>query len=95
MNINIQNSHRATIQTKFIPCTNFRPSRVKAWCQRGSLFMSWEDALNSAENHERAARLLIERFIKEDGGEEKCGWAGDWIMGATVDTTGYVFVVAP
>lgn len=48
------------IQTKFLPCTNFRGSRVKAWCEAGSIVLSWSHALNVDENHAKAANALAE-----------------------------------
>lgn len=73
---------RQAIVTKYIPCTNFRPSRVKAKCQAGSVTVSWDHALDSLGNHANAARTLCERF----------GWSGRWEAGAGADTGGYVFV---
>ena len=32
------------IITHFIPCTNFKESRVKAVCEAGSLTLGWNDA---------------------------------------------------
>ena len=48
------------IQTKFLPCTNFRGSRVKAWCEAGSVTVSWDYALSVEENHTKAAQALVE-----------------------------------
>lgn len=50
------------IQTKFIPCTNSRQSRVKAWAEAGSIVLSWDDALNVEENHARAANALCAKL---------------------------------
>lgn len=54
------------IQTKFLPCTNFRGSRVKAWCEAGSVTVGWDHVLNVDENHAAAAAALA----------EKLGWIG-------------------
>lgn len=54
------------IQTKYLPCTNFRPSRVKAWCGAGSIVLSWDHALNVEENHAKAANALASNL----------GWVG-------------------
>jgi hypothetical protein len=50
------------IQTKFIPCTNTRGSRVKAWAEAGSITVSWDHALNVDENHAEAARQLRKKL---------------------------------
>lgn len=39
---------------------------MKASCERGSLTVSWDPALNSERNHRRAAKLLLEKFAAED-----------------------------
>lgn len=50
------------IVTKFIPCTNNRPSRLSARCEAGSIIISWDDALNADENHTRAAKALCAKL---------------------------------
>lgn len=50
------------IQTKFIPCTNTRPSRIKAWAECGSITLSWDHALNVDENHTKVANALCEKL---------------------------------
>ena len=50
------------ILTKKLPCTNTRPSRMKASCQAGSLTVSYAYDLNIEENHERACALLIAKL---------------------------------
>ena len=74
----------AAIETKFIPCTNHLPSRVKATCQAGSLTLSWDDALDVARNHQAAAKALARRL----------NWAGKWVGGHLPKLKrGYVFVL--
>lgn len=73
---------RQAIVTKYIPCTNFRPSRVKAKCQAGSITLSWDHALDLIDNHAAAARALAARF----------GWSGRWEAGANAGNDGYTFV---
>lgn len=91
-------SHRQIIRTKFLPCTNIKPSRIKAWCERGSLTVSWDDAINPAENHAFAVRCLLEKFDAEDttryGTDKAHGWsAQNYVMGG--DGEGMVAVVVP
>ena len=73
----------AAIETKFIPCTDHRPSRVKATCQAGSLTLSWNDALDVARNHRAVAEALA----------RKLNWAGKWV-GGHLPKRGYVFIIA-
>ena len=71
------------IITKFIPCTNHRGSRVKAFCDAGNLTMNWDHALNVDENHERVAKALA----------NKLGWEWHHIGGSLSSSMGgYVFV---
>lgn len=70
------------IQTKFIPCTNFQPSRVKAWAEAGSVTVVWDDGLSPFENHTRAAKALL----------AKLGWDYSIQTGVTKDA--YVHVLS-
>lgn len=53
---------RQAIVTKFIGPTNYKGSRVKATADAGSITLHWDDALNSEDNHERAALALVLKF---------------------------------
>lgn len=91
--MNIRNTHRQCIRTKYIPCTDFRPSRVKAWCERGSLTVSWRHEMDVGENHAFAIRCLLEKFITENKkkyGTGDSSWDSDFVMGG--DGEGYVAV---
>ena len=46
------------IETKYIPASNYRGSRIKATCERGSITVSYDDALNGEEAHIAAAQAL-------------------------------------
>lgn len=46
------------IQTKYFGPSNVKGSRVKATCAAKSIFLDWDDALDSLENHRVAARVL-------------------------------------
>ena len=75
------------IQTKYIPVTNHKPSRVKVWAEAGSIIVSWDHALNVDGNHAFAARLL----------RKKLGWDfknyGPMVGGALPKpNAGYAFV---
>jgi hypothetical protein len=49
---------RQAIVTKYLGPTDFRGSRVKATADAGSITIGWDDALDTNENHDRAARAL-------------------------------------
>jgi hypothetical protein len=71
-----------TIDTKFHPATNHKPSRISAeasGCQV-QIFISYDHSLNVDENHTKAANMLL----------EKLQWTGDYIGGHT--KKGMVFV---
>jgi hypothetical protein len=71
------------IETKYLPATGTKGSRIKAWYKRGkSITVSYDHGLNAAQNHEAAAHELIRRM-----GD---GWLGVWVQGSTKG--GYVFV---
>lgn len=54
------------IQTKYIPATNYKPSRVKAWCERGSIVARYDSGSDDYEAHRAAAEALRHRFAVED-----------------------------
>lgn len=70
------------ITTKYYGPTNHRGARIKASAQAGAVWVSWDYALNPADNHKAAALALAEKW----------GWGSDWSGGATTD--GYAFVRA-
>lgn len=76
---------RQTITTKYHGPTNSRGSRVTAKAEAGSVTVSWDHALDSQRNHEKAAQALI----------DKLGWGGEWVGGATARGDGYTFVEQP
>lgn len=99
------------IFTKYQGPTNYRGSRVKAWVpdespeHRESVTLSWDDALNTDENHNAALRALCAKHDKafaewldaqpwrKDAGP-RCfqdGWSNaDFVRGAT--DSGYAYV---
>ncbi len=54
------------IIAKYIPPTNYKPGRVKATCERGSLTVSWDHELEAGENMRAACDSLCARFDAED-----------------------------
>ena len=68
------------IETKYLPATNTRGSRIKAFCEAGSVTIGYPHEYSGAECHWQAAKKLIERL----------NWGGKWYAGGT--QKGYVFV---
>lgn len=65
------------IITKYHGATNYRPSKISAKCERGSIRVSYDHGLNSDENHRAACDKLCAMFDDEDAkkyGAEKRHW---------------------
>jgi hypothetical protein len=54
------------ITTKFLAPTNYRGSRIKATCERGSVIVPWDWQEDSEKNHALAACSLVKKFAEED-----------------------------
>ncbi len=83
------------IETKYIGPTNYRGSRIKATCERGSISISYDNALNSDDAHIAAADALVAKFVKEDEkryGTNRNPWSARRIMGGLSKTNVHVFV---
>lgn len=78
-------SYMATIQTKWLPPSNRRGSRIKATSRHraGAMYRSCDDGLRIDENHEAAAKAMLERNE----------WTGDWV-GAQNQDGSYTWVCA-
>ena len=72
---------RQAIQTKFLGPTNHRGARIKAFCDAGSVVVSWNYAVGVPENHALAAEALC----------QKLGWPIN-LVGGSLPGSGYVFV---
>jgi hypothetical protein len=55
------------IQTKYLPMTNTRGSRVKARCGAGTVTVNWDYALSVQENHLLACKTLLAKVGWTDG----------------------------
>ncbi len=79
------------IQTKYIGPTDHKPSRIKAWCEAGSLTMS----VNSAED-ESGGRVDDAHAYVAHKLAEKLGWTRDKMGhlagGCLPGNAGYAFV---
>lgn len=83
------------IETKYIPATNYRGSRIKASCERGSITVSYDCALNSEEAHIAAVKALVAKFVKED--EKRYGtnnnpWSKPFVTGGLKKTYVHVYL---
>jgi hypothetical protein len=78
------------IVTKFLGPTNHRGSRVKAWCEAGSVTVSWDHAKDVGGNHDAAAEALIRKL----GWDAPC-YRGRWVGGGLPNTTGNAYVFCP
>lgn len=78
---------RQAIMTKFLGPTNYRGSRVKAWCDAGQITLNWDHEIGVDENHYKAAMTLV----------YKLKWTeyNDWHLGALPRNYGYVLTASP
>lgn len=76
----VKSTGRQAIVTKYFGPTNSKGSRIKASCDAGSVFFSYDHSLNSDQNHDAACQKLL----------NKLGWSGEWQGGGT--NGGYVYV---
>lgn len=86
------------IQTKYLPATNVRGSRIKATCERGSITIPYPHDLSGEWVHRRAADELIGRFCEEDSRKYGTGtgsnpWNRPYVSGGLPDGSyAHVFV---
>ena len=84
------------IQTKYLPCSNVRGSRIKAKCDRGSIVIDYPHELSGDKCHIAAADALIAKFVAEDEnryGTNRNPWANRRVCGGLPDGTyAHVFV---
>ena len=89
------------IETKLIPATNTKPTRIKASCERGSIIVSADsisgDQMNGSEStHVRAAQILVDKFIAEDSKKygsdpQRNPWNAPRVVGGTKAGYAHVF----
>ena len=71
------------IETKYLPATNFKGSRIKAYAEGGnSVTIGYPHELSGEDVFRKAAVMLC----------EKLGWSTDILGGSKADGNGYVFV---
>ena len=81
------------IKTTFCGPTDTRGPRIRASCERGSLYIPWDNALEPEANHVAAADALCRRFVDED--KKKWGdssWSRPRACGALRDCYVHAFV---
>ena len=87
------------ILTKYLPATNFKGSRIKAVCDRGSITISYPDELSGDACHIAAVDALIAKFVKEDEaryGTNKNPWSKPRVCGGLPDgSVAHVFIDQP
>ncbi len=75
------------IQTKYLPATNTKPSRIKAWCNAGQNTINYLHEYDEAGAHLYAALTL----------QNMLGWNsphyGELHQGSLPDNTGYCHVL--
>lgn len=74
------------ILTRHLHATNTRPTRIKAYCERGSVLTAY-DHEGIESSHRKAIDALIRKFVAEDAckyGTEpgKNPWARPYVLGA-------------
>lgn len=75
------------ILTKVLPCTNTKPTRIKAYTEGGnSLILSWAECDREGRDQGHAHLYAAQRLC------DKMDWRGRLIGGGT--PTGYAFVFA-
>lgn len=73
------------ITTKYLGCTNNRPSRIVARAEVRRKTVAWDYNLDVEGNHKAAAMALVKDL----------GWDRDgssWVHGGLPDQSGYAFV---
>lgn len=72
------------IQTKYLPATDTKGSRIKAFdCDKNSVIIGYDSALDSEDVHRKAALALIKKMGWD--GEIKGGWLKDGMAFVFID----------
>ena len=84
--------------TKYIPATDYRESRIKASCERGSIVIGYPHEFSGDEVHREAVRQLIAKFVKEDKkqyGTKDNPWNREFVSGGLPGRIGMAHVFLP
>lgn len=80
------------IHTYYLPATNYKPTRIKATCERGSLVASPPDNLEGEAVHIWAAQKLCNNFVKQDNYTHFNPWSLPHVCGGLGNNKGCVHV---
>lgn len=85
---------RQAIFTKYYGPTDTKGSKIKAYCERGSVAVSYPDELSGEAVHAYAVEQLLAKFAKEDGNDKSWGTLANYACGASPrhEKSSYVFV---
>lgn len=93
------------IHSKILPATDTRDTRIKATAWRGSITvsvndprLSESDCMGYTDLHAEVARLLLDRFDREDSkrhGVEICKWRDSALITGCMKGETYVHVIMP
>jgi len=80
------------IQSKYLPATDHKGSRIKASCERGSITIPYPHELSGDSCHRLAVRKLLWSFLEEDYKKnqtppEQNPWAREFASGTLPDGT--------
>jgi hypothetical protein len=79
------------ILTKVIPCTNTKPTRVKAYTEGGnSITLSWSECDNNGDGLDGKAHLYAAQALAN-----KMQWPGKLLGGGTPEGYAFVFAETP
>ena len=86
------------IQSKFLPATDHKGSRIKATCERGSITIPYPHELSGEFVHRLAVTKLVWKFLEEDYAKNRTApesnpWSRDFSSGTLPDgTVAHVFL---
>lgn len=83
------------IETRYLGPTNTKGGRIKATAWAGSVTVPYDHALNTDQNHHRAAMALAAKCAKhaEQYGGKSIWSECVWTQGGNAKGNGYVFTV--
>lgn len=82
------------IQVKYLPYTNTQPSRLKAFCQAGSVTVGYDSPqLDAATNQDAKFRMVAEMLCEKLGWVSEQGNAYGELVGGWLPNNVAVFVM--
>jgi hypothetical protein len=80
---------KQAIKTRYLPCTNTKPSRIKAVCEADSVIISYDHELDNETAHLKACHTLQRKIADKTQNNQ---WNRPVIGGALPKNEGYCFV---